>query len=127
MDSEGGKDSSEECDAWGGQHTRKECDVVVDSEPMAASIWKGTLKLFDKCFKLMGHLSNSACPNVHKRTSHLPHVLYADLLERSTVLPESFSICGTNHNIGFYFIPQDERWYFAQTWENWRCELVLGW
>lgn len=37
---EGGKDSSEECDAQGGEHSSKECDGVVDSEPIAASIWK---------------------------------------------------------------------------------------
>ena len=37
---EGRKDSSEECDARGGEHTSNECDAVVDSEPIAASIWK---------------------------------------------------------------------------------------
>jgi len=71
---------------------------------------RGTLKLFEKSFELMGHLSTSACPTVHEKTSHLPGVLYADLLERSIVLPESFKRCGTNnHSIDLYFFPQDER------------------
>jgi len=77
---------------------------------------RGTLRLFDKSFELIGHLSTSACPKVHEKTSHLPDVLNADLLERSSVLPESFRRCGTNtHSIGLYFFPQDERLYFAQT------------
>ncbi|RHN51332.1 hypothetical protein MtrunA17_Chr6g0467431 [Medicago truncatula] len=107
---EGGKNLSEVCDARGGEHTSKECDAVVDSEPIATSIWKGTLKLFNKNFELMCHLSTSACRKVHEKTSQLPDVLNADLLERSTVLPESFRRCGTsNHSIDLYFFPQDER------------------
>lgn len=148
---QGGKNLSEECDARGGEHTGKECDAVVDSEPIATSIWKwvyffvtsvtvfwtneiwsyygesiiwtffflenrGTLKLSDKNFELMCHLSTSACRKVHEKTSQLPDVLNADLLERSTVLPEYFRRCGTsNHSIDLYFFPQDERWYFALT------------
>ncbi|CAI8593903.1 unnamed protein product [Vicia faba] len=89
-------------------------EVVVDPQPIADSIWSGSLQLFNKSFDkisgLMGHLSTLACPKVLEETRHLPDVLYANLLQRSAVWPESFKKFGTNNlSIGLYIFPENER------------------
>jgi hypothetical protein len=75
---------------------------------------RGSLKVYyksvDKITRLMGHLSTLACPKVLEEARHIPDVLYAELLQRSAVWPESFRKFGTNNlSIGLYFFPQNER------------------
>ncbi|XP_058779039.1 uncharacterized protein LOC131653029 [Vicia villosa] len=89
-------------------------DVVFDPQPIADPIWRGSLQVFNKSFDrisgLMGHLSTLASPKVLEEASHLPDVLYANLLQRSAVWPESFKKFGTNNqSIGLYFFPENER------------------
>lgn len=58
---------------------------------------------------LLVHLSNVACSKVVEETGHLPEVLHAELLPRSTVWPESFKIRGpTDQNIALFFFPDSE-------------------
>ncbi|XP_058779042.1 uncharacterized protein LOC131653031 [Vicia villosa] len=96
-------------------------EVVFDPQPIADPIWRGSLQVFNKSFDkirgLMGHLSTLACPKVLEEASHLPDVLYANLLQRSAVWPESFKKFGTNNqSIGLYFFPENEsvRSYYDQ-------------
>ncbi|XP_058779038.1 uncharacterized protein LOC131653028 [Vicia villosa] len=89
-------------------------EVVFDPQPIADPSWRGGLQVFNKSFDkirgLMGHLSTLACPKVLEEASHLPDVLYANLLQRSAVWPESFKKFGTNNqSIGLYFFPENER------------------
>ncbi|PNX73435.1 hypothetical protein L195_g029337, partial [Trifolium pratense] len=99
----------------------EDCVTVVDPQPIADPIWRGSLQVFhksdDKTTRLMGHLSTLACLKVIEETRHLPNVLNADLLQRSAVWPASFAKFGTNNqSIGLYFFPQDERFerYYDQ-------------
>ncbi|CAJ2666235.1 unnamed protein product [Trifolium pratense] len=99
----------------------EDCVTVVDPQPIADPIWRGSLQVFhksdDKTTSLMGHLSTLACLKVIEETRHLPNVLNADLLQRSAVWPASFAKFGTNNqSIGLYFFPQNERFerYYDQ-------------
>ncbi|CAK8532871.1 unnamed protein product [Lathyrus sativus] len=89
-------------------------EVVFDPEPIADPIWSsGSLQVFNKSFDkisgLMAHLSTLACPKVLEEARHLPDVLYANLLQRSAMWPESFKKFGTNNlSIGLYFFPENE-------------------
>ncbi|CAI8593771.1 unnamed protein product [Vicia faba] len=86
------------------------CENVADSHPIADPIWRGSLRLINKSFELMAHLSSLACPRVHEVSRHLPNVLYADLFQRSSVWPNLFMKFGAqNIDIGLYFFPQNER------------------
>ncbi|KAL5080709.1 hypothetical protein RYX36_009130 [Vicia faba] len=92
----------------------KKDEVVCDPQPIADPIWRGSLQVFNKSFDkirgLMGHLSTLASPKVLEEASHLPDVLYANLLQRSAVWPESFKKFRTNNlSIGLYFFPENER------------------
>jgi hypothetical protein len=89
------------------------CVMVVDPQPIAEPIWRGSLQVShksdDKITRLMAHLSTLACPKVLEETRHLPNVLYGNLLQRSAVWPASFKKFGTNNlSIGLYFFPQNE-------------------
>jgi hypothetical protein len=90
----------------------------------------GSLQVLNKSYdktttRLMCHLSTLACPKVLEATTrHLPNVLYADMIERSAVWPESFRKFGTNNlSIGLYFFPQHERWHFLHKLKN-MCDLI---
>ncbi|XP_045799121.1 uncharacterized protein LOC123893229 isoform X2 [Trifolium pratense] len=94
--------------------SNKECFTVVDPQPIADPIWSGNLQILNKSYdksiaRLMCHLSTLACPKVLESTRHIPNVLYADMIQRSVVWPESFKKFGTNNlSIGLYFFPQNE-------------------
>ncbi|GAU26404.1 hypothetical protein TSUD_278490 [Trifolium subterraneum] len=101
---------SEKCDI----DSIADCVTVIDPQPIADPIWRGSLQVFhksnDKIPSLVGHLSTLACPKVQEETKHLPYVLNADLLPRSAVWPTSFAKFGTNNqSIGLYFFPPNER------------------
>ncbi|CAK8532634.1 unnamed protein product [Lathyrus sativus] len=103
-DSKKTEDNSSEVDS------EYECATVADPDPhpIADPIW--SLQLINRSFELMSHLSTLACLKVLEETRHLPDVLYADLLQRSAVWPQSFSKYGTNNqSIGLYFFPENER------------------
>ncbi|CAL5185346.1 unnamed protein product [Lathyrus oleraceus] len=90
--------------------SRYGCSTLVDPLPIADPIWRGSLQLINRSFELMSHLSTLACPKVLEETRHLPNVLYADLLQRSAVWPQSFRKYGTNNqSIDLYFFPENER------------------
>ena len=63
--------------------------------------------------RLVAHLSSKACPNVFYVASTLQPTINVQILPKFDTWPSSFQMSPpTDGDIGLYFFPQHERYYF---------------